>query len=164
MVYGANDGIITTFAVVAGVVGASLPARVVLIVGLASLVADGFSMAVSDYLGSESEAALLRHEHISLGKGSLVIRVRPIPSAIITFVAFVIAGFIPLLPYLFAKGESSFLYALAATIAALFLVGSARTIITKESPFKTGLEMVLVGGLAALIAYALGQFISAVLS
>ena len=44
LVYGANDGIITTFAVVAGVSGASLPARTVLILGFANLIADGFSI------------------------------------------------------------------------------------------------------------------------
>ena len=53
-VYGANDGIITTFAVVAGVAGANLSASVVLILGFANLLADGFSMAMSNYLGEKS--------------------------------------------------------------------------------------------------------------
>ncbi len=48
-VYGATGGIITTFAVVAGVAGASLSPKIVLILGLANLLADGFSMAVGDY-------------------------------------------------------------------------------------------------------------------
>lgn len=39
--FGANDGIITTFAVVSGVVGASLSNRIILILGFANLVADG---------------------------------------------------------------------------------------------------------------------------
>ena len=43
VVYGANDGIITTFAVVAGVAGAALDPRVVVILGVANLLADGFS-------------------------------------------------------------------------------------------------------------------------
>ena len=55
IVYGANDGLVTTFAVVAGVVGANLPTTIILIVGFANLLADGFSMAVSDYLGTKSE-------------------------------------------------------------------------------------------------------------
>ncbi|MDZ4229821.1 MAG: VIT1/CCC1 transporter family protein, partial [Candidatus Veblenbacteria bacterium] len=53
-VYGANDGIITTFAVVAGVAGADLSATVVIILGFANLFADGFSMAMSNYLGEKS--------------------------------------------------------------------------------------------------------------
>lgn len=55
VVYGAIDGIVTTFAVVAGVAGAGLAARVVLILGVANLAADGFSMAVSNFLGARSE-------------------------------------------------------------------------------------------------------------
>ncbi|MCX7031729.1 MAG: VIT1/CCC1 transporter family protein [Spirochaetes bacterium] len=55
VVYGGLDGIVTTFAVVAGVNGASLSAGVVLILGFANLVADGLSMAIGDYLSSKSE-------------------------------------------------------------------------------------------------------------
>jgi VIT1/CCC1 family predicted Fe2+/Mn2+ transporter len=55
-VYGAIDGAITTFAVVAGVAGASLGPRVVIVLGFANLLADGFSMAVSNYLGTKAEA------------------------------------------------------------------------------------------------------------
>ena len=54
-VYGAVDGIVTTFAVVAGVAGSGLDARVVLILGMANLVGDGFSMAVANFLGIRSE-------------------------------------------------------------------------------------------------------------
>lgn len=55
-IYGAIDGAVTTFAIVAGVAGAGLSAGVVIVLGLANLVADGFSMAVSNYLGSRAEA------------------------------------------------------------------------------------------------------------
>ena len=54
-VYGAIDGTVTTVAVVAGVAGAGLRARVVIILGLANLVADGFSMAVSNFLGTRAD-------------------------------------------------------------------------------------------------------------
>ncbi|MGH6896758.1 MAG: VIT1/CCC1 transporter family protein [Geminicoccaceae bacterium] len=54
-VYGGIDGAITTFAIVAGVVGAELSNRVVLILGIANLVADGFSMAASNYSGTKTE-------------------------------------------------------------------------------------------------------------
>jgi VIT1/CCC1 family predicted Fe2+/Mn2+ transporter len=54
-VYGANDGIVTTFAVVAGAAGAQLGVNVILILGIANMMADGLSMALGDYLGSYSE-------------------------------------------------------------------------------------------------------------
>ena len=54
-VYGGIDGAVTTFAIVAGAVGAHLSNRVILILGVANLVADGFSMAASNYSGTKSE-------------------------------------------------------------------------------------------------------------
>ena len=54
-VYGAIDGAVTTFAVVAGVAGAGLSAGIIIILGFANLLADGFSMAVSNFLGTRAE-------------------------------------------------------------------------------------------------------------
>jgi VIT1/CCC1 family predicted Fe2+/Mn2+ transporter len=55
LIYGGLDGIITTFAIVAGVVGAALSSKVVIILGIANLLADGFSMSVGDYLSTKAE-------------------------------------------------------------------------------------------------------------
>jgi len=58
IVYGAVDGTVTTFAVVAGTFGASLSVKVILILGFSNLFADGFSMAASNYLAMRSQKAL----------------------------------------------------------------------------------------------------------
>ena len=63
MVYGGLDGIITTFAVVSGVAGAQLGTPVILILGLANLLADGFSMATGAYLSSKSEQEYYQKEY-----------------------------------------------------------------------------------------------------
>ncbi len=60
VVFGANDGIVTTFAVVAGATGANLPVHVVVIMGLANLLADGISMGLGGYLGDQTELAYFR--------------------------------------------------------------------------------------------------------
>lgn len=62
IVYGANDGIVTTFAVIAGVVGAALSPTIVILLGIASLLADGFSMAASSFLAMRSEGDVFRRE------------------------------------------------------------------------------------------------------
>lgn len=59
-VYGAIDGAVTTFAVVSGVAGAGLSTGVIIILGMANLVGDGFSMAASNYLGTKTEEELRR--------------------------------------------------------------------------------------------------------
>jgi VIT1/CCC1 family predicted Fe2+/Mn2+ transporter len=71
-IYGGIDGVVTTFAVVAGVVGADLPSRVVLVLGLANLVADGFAMAAGNYSGTQAERddydrlLAVEHKHIAM--------------------------------------------------------------------------------------------------
>jgi hypothetical protein len=54
-VLGGIDGCVTTFAVVAGAVGGGFPGLVVIVLGFANLLADGFSMAVSNYQGTKSQ-------------------------------------------------------------------------------------------------------------
>ena len=61
-VYGATDGSVTTFAVVAGVVGAALSPSIILILGFANLFADGFSMAIGNYLGYKSQKEYIEKE------------------------------------------------------------------------------------------------------
>lgn len=71
-VYGAIDGAVTTFAVVAGVAGAGLSPGIIIILGFANLVADGFSMAVGNFLGTRSEnqyrAQTRKREHDEIEK------------------------------------------------------------------------------------------------
>jgi VIT1/CCC1 family predicted Fe2+/Mn2+ transporter len=62
LVYGGLDGVVTTFAIVSGVVGASLGPDVILILGLANLLADGFSMASGAYLSTKSGQEVYRRE------------------------------------------------------------------------------------------------------
>ena len=62
LVYGALDGIITTFAVVSGVQGAQMNNSIVLIMGFANLIADGISMGVGNYLSSKSELEYIKKE------------------------------------------------------------------------------------------------------
>ena len=70
LVYGGSDGTVTTFAVMAGAVGAGIDSRVVIILGLANLFSDGFSMASADYLSEdsrvgESKKIALRNAYIT---------------------------------------------------------------------------------------------------
>lgn len=64
MIYGGIDGVVTTFAVVAGVSGASFTNNVLLVLGLANLIADGFSMGFGDFISSKAENEFRKKETV----------------------------------------------------------------------------------------------------
>lgn len=214
-VYAANDGVITTFAVVAGVVGASLDPLVILVLGFANLFADGISMASGNYLGTKSEKDLyskerehnrrllledkekykerisaflqskgyadsdlrglaelithnekfaldfIMHEEIGLVEQE---EARPLKGALVTLTSFMLAGLVPLVPYIFfTASANAFLYASIFTAIALFGIGAARAVFTEKGWLASGLEMFLVGGLAAVVAYGIGFGVSSII-
>ncbi len=198
---------VTTFAVVAGTLGAHLSTAIVLVIGFSSLIADGISMAGGNYLGTKSEHELYRkeeraeyeevatvpdkereeirdelekkgyqgndldtlvrlvssnkkfwvdfmmHEELGLFAPDTL---NPFRHGLATFCAFVVAGSLPLLPYLVLPGQGSFLAAAIFSAAALFTVGAIRTYFSGRSWWKSGLEMLLVGGSSGAVAYGIG--------
>ena len=156
IVYAANDGIITTFAVVAGVRGAGLSPWIVLALGFANLAADGLSMAVGNYLGIKSERAV----EMKQGFDSRSETLHALKHATVTWVSFAIAGLAPLLPFLFGLSlHSAFWLSMLVSALSLFAVGAGRTVITRQSPWLSGLEMLLVGALAGSAAFAAGWIV-----
>jgi VIT1/CCC1 family predicted Fe2+/Mn2+ transporter len=215
--YGAIDGAVTTFAVVAGVQGADLDETIVIILGVANLVADGFSMAVSNYLGSraerqrrerarreeerqirelpEGEREEVRQIFAAKGfRGDDLERVvevitsdqklwtetmmseelgfgRTDPNefraALSTFVAFVLVGALPLLAFIYdlaVPGALGATFALSAvmTAVAFFLVGALKARFVDQTWWRSGLETLAVGSLAAALAYAAGAILQGV--
>lgn len=159
LVYGANDGIITTFAVVAGVAGGGLPLYAVLIVGFANLLADGLSMGVGNYL------AIRAHESVLEAKALPGQEASPMRHGLATFLAFVCAGAIPLAPYMMRPLPfDRFIASAAATMLALFTVGATRSMISNVSWWRAGLEMFALGVVVAGVAFGAGHAAAAIVS
>lgn len=155
LIYGANDGIITTFAVVAGVAGGNLPLRVVLIIGAANLFADGLSMAVGNYLSIRS------HESVLETQGLPEEEAYPLRHAGATFAAFVIAGAVPLVPYTIPVWSlDRFVSSIALTLLAMFLVGASRAFIADVRWWRAGSEMLALGAVVAALAYGSGALVA----
>jgi len=213
-VFGAVDGTVTTFAVVSGAAGAGLSSGVVIILGAANLLADGFSMAAGNYLSTKADREVGEHfrrveeshiEHIPDGEREEVRQIfaakgfegpmledvvkvitedrqrwidtmiteelglrretpSPLRAATSTFVAFVLAGLVPLLPFLVGASRSSqhaFVLSTLATAATFFLIGLAKGWVVRRSMLVSGLETLVVGAIAAVAAYVTGDVLRA---
>jgi VIT1/CCC1 family predicted Fe2+/Mn2+ transporter len=153
IIFAASDGIITTFAIVAGSTGAGFDNHVILILGFANLFADSFSMASSNFLGVKSETEYKEARNRESKKEGL-----PIIHALITFTSFVLVGLVPLVPFIF-NFQNAFTSSMVFVVLAMFLVGFIRSVYTKKGVLKCVAEMLFVGGLAALAAFAIGFFV-----
>src|SRR3972149_2585967 len=144
-VYGGIDGSVTTFAVVAGAIGASFSNTVILVLGFANLLADGVSMALSDYVSSESDREM--HSRTKFAKKSS-------NSAWATFFSFVIVGLIPLLFFVLAQffpslTDKAFLFSIILTAFAFLFVGSVKGLITGKHPIYSAFETLMIGVIAS---------------
>jgi VIT1/CCC1 family predicted Fe2+/Mn2+ transporter len=89
----------------------------------------------------------------------------PLSNAVATFLSFAVFGFIPLATYVLAQfipsiAASSFLVACGLTGGTLFVLGSLKVFITGRNWLKSGLEMLIVGGIASAAAYGVGVLLS----
>lgn len=156
LVFGAVDGTVTTFAVVAGAVGANLGGGVVLVLGVANLIADGFSMAVSNYLGTHADQNQpQRQQDLRDDEPD------PRAAAAATFVAFVFVGAIPLVPFAIhatrpgALGEPLWSSSVL-TVLAFLGIGVAKSRAMAVPAWRGAAQTLALGGGAAALAFAVG--------
>lgn len=204
-VYGAIDGAVTTFAIVSGVAGAGLSPFVIIALGLANVLADGFSMAAANYSGTRAELDNTRRireiekRHIRDFPEGEKLEVReilarkglsgqvlsqatdaitqdreawislmldgeyglasvdphPVKSALTTFAAFLLAGIIPLFPFLLGL-QNAFTVSAIMTMVTFAMIGAFKSRWSLAPWWRSAFETVLIGGSAAGIAYAVG--------
>ncbi len=217
-VYGGIDGSVTTFAVVAGSTGASLETTVILILGFANLIADGFSMSVGNFFATKAEIDNYnKHKNIEywevdnmpemekeeirqiyrqkgfegqqleevvetitsdrdrwvdvMMKEELEMQQEgrsPLSTAAMTFISFVLVGLIPLMSYVLDFGfgigsQNMFLTSIIMTSLGFILIGLLKSYVTDTKKIRGVLETLLLGGLAAIIAYYVGDVLEMIL-
>lgn len=210
-VLGGIDGCVTTFAVVSGAVGAGFAGTVALILGCANLVADGFSMAVSNYQSKKAQEESLeqarRTEETHIAEvpegereeirqifrqkgfdgdtlerivdtitrnralwietmlseelGLQRIAFNPIRSAMVTFLAFVGVGVVPLVPFLFTSLSMDVKFGCSVALAAVmfFSIGLIKGLVLEKPAMLSGINTLLTGSAAAGLAYVVGYFL-----
>ncbi len=214
IILGANDGMGSILALVAGVAGATFSNIAVIIAGAAGLVSGAVSMAASSYISvkaeqeiyssqiqiegdaldvaPETKRAQLREAYKSKGltdqeADTVVTRLserrevmlktilneqygiseasieNPLRLSLYTGIAFILAGLIPVLPFLFLPTVGAVIAAVIVTCTALFFAGVIRSLSTLKPFLRSGVEMVLIGTGAAAVTYLIGFLIGGVI-
>lgn len=214
IIYGGNDGIVTTFAIVAGFAGAGMEgtaqigAVAVLLFGIANLLADATAMGLGEFLSGRSEQDVYKatrdkelyeiHNNIEMERAEMyeiladhgmdeedakqLTKVfernpefmadfmmqyeigmsdptgdSPALNGLATFIAFIIFGAVPLIPYfLMDPTQTTFYLSVFATFAALVALGLLRWKVTNETVYRCVGETLLVGGICAVVAFGVG--------
>jgi VIT1/CCC1 family predicted Fe2+/Mn2+ transporter/rubrerythrin len=212
-IYGANDGLGAVFGIVSGVAGYTGGSHLVLISGLAGMLASALSMGSGAFLATKSEREVfeaeiqrerneieeepeeekeelslfyqlkgfteeeaellstrlaekpeqflrtMAQEELGLSEESFP---NPWIAALSAMLSTGLGAFIPIIPFFFLEGIPAIIAAAIISLLAHFAVGAAKTLVTGRSWFNSGMEMTVVGGVEAVITYALGLAFKAV--
>ena len=207
VIFGANDGLVSILALVAGVYGAITESHPILIAGIAGAVAGAISMGAGAYLSAKSEKEVTEKESDRKGikrrgnpeeereklirfyqargfkrrdaeavAGRVASQMEsresytlgeevgltseeswpPTKAALFTGLSFAIVSLIPILPFAFMKVNPAVITAAIASTACLFIVGASKSIFSRKSWVRSGLEMMAIGALASAATYAIG--------
>ena len=217
-VYGGIDGSVTTFAVVAGAVGAGLESSIIIILGFANLFADGFAMSIGAYLSAktqkdhfnkhkqveywevenipEKEKEEIRDIYRAKGfTGDLLEKVvgvitsdkdrwvdvmmkeelemaedqkSPYKIGFVTYISFILIGLIPLTVYLidffYPFPGDLFVWSSLLTAAGFIMIGWLKSFVTQTNIARSIFETLILGAIAALVAYYVGDFLEHIIA
>jgi VIT1/CCC1 family predicted Fe2+/Mn2+ transporter len=209
-VFGVNDGLVSNASLILGVAGASSGSTVVLLSGVAGLLAGAFSMAAGEYVSVASQREMFEHqiglerkelaeypaeeaqelaliyaarglaedEAAALATATVADQERaldtlareelglnpdelgsPWGAAVSSFLSFAAGAFVPLAPFLVARGDQALLGAIALTGVALFAVGATISLFTGRSAAAQGARMLAIGAAAGAATYGIGRLL-----
>ena len=208
VIFGANDGLVSILALVAGVYGAITDNYIILLTGVAGAIAGTVSMGAGAYVSAKSEQEVMKKERRRKGlPGNLDVSQETIELAkyfygkglssqeakevarrvaqriherdqiaigevvgvtsadewpaskagLLTGLSFLVASIVPLFPFTFLSAVPAAILASVSSILALFTIGASKAIFTRHNWIRSGLEMMAIGSVAAVVTFLIGS-------
>ncbi len=166
IIFGLEDGIVSTLGVIVGIAAGTNSRFVVILSGLIIIFVESLSMAAGTYLSNKSELQLhlsqkhhffwqsLTHQHNPK---------KPLIDSLYMGVAYILGGSAALISFTFLPPLVAIAPAIAISFSLLFLVGVIKGNITKVSLLQSGFEMMLISALAALVGFIVGKTVPIIL-
>lgn len=140
IIFGVEDGLVSTVGLLAGIASGGVPKAAIVLTGLVLIMVEAFSMGVGSLLSEHSVEEYESRREVSM-TGSL-------GASVLMFFSYVLAGLLPLLPYLFVAERSAMWVSVGLTLVALFMLGAISARYFHIRQIRHGLEMLILGGMA----------------
>lgn len=149
VVFGIEDSLVSTVGLLSGIAAVGVPHAIVLMTGFVLIFVEGVSMAIGSFLSEESAQEYERGASAASGRSFL--------GALVMLVSYVIAGLVPVAPYLFAAGLHALYWSIGLSLTVLALLGYAQARFSGLPAFSRALRMCLLGGFAIVVGVAVGS-------
>lgn len=150
-IFGAEDSLVSTVGLLAGIVSAGIAQREVVISGIVLICIEAFSMSVGSFLAERTTEESLS-DYKRQESNSLV-------ASVIMFGSYLVCGLVPLVPYLILPIDRAFIWSIAFSLIALFILGFVSAKILKTKVLKSALRMLVIGGFAIGLGVIVGMII-----
>ncbi|HBL39974.1 TPA: hypothetical protein DDZ10_04915 [Candidatus Uhrbacteria bacterium] len=157
--FGLEDSFVSTVGAVTGMAVGSGSREIVILAGLVIVFVEATSMAAGSYLSDRVKHDIERADGVGRRDGGH----RPVMAGSIMGFSYLAAGVVPLAPYLFLPVAPAIVISVLFTLLMLFFVGAWQTVFTKRVWYKSGGEMLAVGGAAIVLGFAIGRLASMLL-
>ncbi len=149
-VFGFQDALVSTTGVIVGVAAGTQDKQIVLLAGVVTIMVEALSMAVGQYMSEKTV-----HQMDKTGKHTDNLYV----GALIMYGSYFLGGLVPLTPIVLYRLPEASILSIAFSLIGLFVLGITRAKIVKESPFRSALEVLILGGAATGIGLLVGLFL-----
>ena len=153
IIFGIEDSLAATVGLLSGIAAEHVPYETILLTGFVYIFVEAFSMGIGSFLSEESAQ---EYE----GKRRMT-SMRAASGGVVMFVSCVLAGFVPIIPYLVLPFEYALPGSIGLSLLVLSLLGYVHARLSKRAAWPRVLRMVLLGGTAILVGVLVGKLVGA---
>lgn len=147
-VFGAEDSLVSTVGLLSGIAVAHVSKSTIILTGIILVFVEAFSMGVGSYLSEYTT-------HIDNNSERKI----SVWAGIIMFLSYIIAGFIPLSPYIFLDGSNALIFSVSFSLVALIFLGIISSFLSKTDTVKNTIRIFILGGSAIIIGIIVSMVI-----
>jgi len=151
IIFGVTDSLVSTVGLLSGIDVSGSSRQTVILTGIVYAFVEAFSMAIGSFLSEESAEEYESQREVSDKK--------PFFAGFVMFLSFIVASFIPIVPYLIFGLTEALWFSIGFSILALFIVGIISAKITNINVLKHSLKMIFLGGAAILMGVIVGKLV-----